>query len=116
MSGIPSLQVPEDYLRLCKRRGVTCCVDVKVGGLIGDVPSSFQARTFRSDFTGVSLGLVDIYFEWALGDVLSCKEDCDLQSDRQVRHHHFFLLSENTASSHIHRQPSCSSSRSYTQR
>lgn len=79
MSGIPSLQVPEDYLRLCKRRGVTCCVDVKVGGLIGDVPSSFQARTFRSDFTGVSLGLVDIYFEWALGDVLSCKEDCDLQ-------------------------------------
>lgn len=75
----PASQVSKDYLQLWKRKGATCCVDVKIGGLIGDVAGSFQAWAFRSDFTGVSLGLVDIHLEWALGDVLSCKEDCDLQ-------------------------------------
>lgn len=61
-----------------EERHITCRVDVKVSGLIGDVPYSFQPWTFCSDFTGVSLGLVNIHFKWALGDVLSCKEDCDL--------------------------------------
>lgn len=62
-----------------EERHITCRVDVKVGGLIGDVPCSFQAWAFRSDFAGVSMGLVNIHFKWALGYVLSCKEDCDLQ-------------------------------------
>lgn len=61
------------------QRGVTCCVDVKIGGLIGDVPGSFQAWAFCGDFTGIPLGFVNIHFKWALGDVLSCKEDCDLE-------------------------------------
>lgn len=60
-------------------RRLTCRVDVKVGGLIGDIARSFQAWAFCSDFTGISLGLVNVDFKRALGDVLSCKEDCDLQ-------------------------------------
>lgn len=60
-------------------RYCTCCVDVEVGVLIGDVPGSFQARAFGSDLTGITLGLVHIDFKWTLGDVLSCKEDCDLE-------------------------------------
>lgn len=62
-----------------KKRHITCCVDVEIGGLIGNVPCSFQPWAFGSDFTGISLGLVNIHFKWTFGDVLSCKEDSDLQ-------------------------------------
>lgn len=30
------------------------------------------------------MGFVNIHFKWALRDVLSCKEDCDLQVRREI--------------------------------
>ena len=81
--------VSKDYLWLWKRRGATCCVDVKIGGLIGDVAGSFQAWAFRSDFTGISLGLVDIHLEWALGEeeYLNKEEDLDVRGGISEERH-----------------------------
>jgi hypothetical protein len=64
-------------------RYITSCVDVKIGRLVGNVPCSFQPWAFCSDFAGISLGFVNIHFKWALRNVLSCKEDDDLQVTRE---------------------------------
>lgn len=84
--------MPQAFLRILfeiiekmqRSKHVTSCVDVKVGGLIGNVPCSFQPWAFCNDFAGVSLGFVNVDFKWALRDVLSCKEDCDLQVTRET--------------------------------
>lgn len=60
---------------------LTCCVEVKVGRLIGNVPCSLQARSLCCHFACISLGFVNIHFKWALWDVLPSKQDWNLETE-----------------------------------
>lgn len=61
---------------------LTCCVEVKVGRFIGNVPCCLQSWSFCCHFACISLGFVNIHFKWALWDVLPSKQDWNLGTDR----------------------------------
>lgn len=60
---------------------LTCCVEVKVGRFIGNVPCCLQSRSLCCHFACISLGFVNIHFKWALRDVLPSKQDWNLETD-----------------------------------
>lgn len=62
---------------------LTCCVDVKVGGFVGDVSWGLEAWSLGSGLAGVSLSHADLHLEGTLGDVLSCKQHCHLQNKKK---------------------------------
>lgn len=64
---------------------LTCCVEVKVGRFVGNVPCCLQTRTLCCDFARISLGFVNVHFKGALGDVLPSKQDRNLETDTGQR-------------------------------
>ena len=53
---------------------LTCSVDVKVGGFVGDVAHRFDSWTFDRDFGGVAERLVHIHLERTFGNWLTGKQ------------------------------------------
>lgn len=74
--GAPSYPPPAEQRR-------TCCVDVKVRGLVGYVPRGLQAGSLGRGLAGVSLRLADLHLEGALRDVLPCEQHRHLESSRE---------------------------------
>lgn len=52
---------------------LTCCVQVKVGRLVGNVSCCLQSWSLCCYFACISLGFVNVHFKRALWDVLSSK-------------------------------------------
>lgn len=53
---------------------LTCSVDLKVGGFVGDVAHWFNSWAFDRDLGGVAERLIDIHLEWTLGNCLASKQ------------------------------------------
>ena len=53
---------------------LTCGVDVKVGGLVGDVARGIESHTLGRDLAGVSQGLLHTHLKRTLGNLLACEQ------------------------------------------
>lgn len=53
---------------------LTCSVDVKVGGFVGDVSRRFDSWAFHRDLGGVTQRFVHVHLKWTLGDLLACEQ------------------------------------------
>lgn len=71
--GLHSGNLYKSYLHL------TCCIDFKIGRFIGYISCCFQAGPFCCYFAGISLGFVNIHFKWALCNVLTSKQNYNLE-------------------------------------
>lgn len=53
---------------------LTCSVDVKVCGFVGDVAHRFDSWAFDRDLGGVAQCLVHVHLKWTFGNRLACKQ------------------------------------------
>lgn len=63
---------------------LTCSVDVKVGGFVGDVAQRFDSRALGRDLGGVAQCLVHVHFKWTLGNLLACKQHRHLGNQNKI--------------------------------
>lgn len=53
---------------------LTCSVDVKVGGFVGNVAHRFDSWALDRDLGGVAQRLVYVHLKWTFGNLLACKQ------------------------------------------
>lgn len=55
-------------------KSLTCSVDVKVGGFVGDAAHRFDSWAFDRDLGGVAQRFVHVHLKWTFGNRLACKQ------------------------------------------